>query len=188
MFKKSKYIALILGSFLALNLSVAGFAATPGSAPVKTLPAPVKTDIATPQSYKTIDPVSLVNDPQSYLNNQVKISATFDKFTSLGLDYPPAKRDSKSYIAFLIKRPDVPAQYNIPLSELKILMKREKAEKFIDLESGDQIEVYGKVFSTALGDPWVEVDSIKVLKAKNPKLMEKLNKPDDKSVKPPAKK
>ena len=47
--------------------------------------------------------------------------------------------------------------------------KKEVAEKNIDLDAGDEIEFTGKVFSTALGDPWMDVDSFKVLTVKKPK-------------------
>jgi len=51
---------------------------------------------------------------------------------------------------------------------MKIFIKRKEAEKtLLDIESGDKIEFCGKVFSTALNDPWIQVDSIKVLTQKN---------------------
>lgn len=50
----------------------------------------------------------------------------------------------------MIQRPDV-TDHNIPLSELKIFLKRAEAEKHIDLNAGDEVEFTGKVFSTALG-------------------------------------
>ena len=46
---------------------------------------------------------------------------------------------------------------------MKLFLKRDIAEKFIDLESGDKIEVYGRVFSSALGDPWIEVEHLKII-------------------------
>jgi hypothetical protein len=49
------------------------------------------------------------------------------------------------------------------LSELKIFLKKEVAEKNIDLDAGDEIEFTGKVFSTALGDPWMDVVDFKVV-------------------------
>ena len=39
----------------------------------------------------------------------------------------------------------------------------------MDLEQGDKIKISGKVFSTALGDPWVDIDDIKVLTKKENK-------------------
>ena len=59
--------------------------------------------------------------------------------------------------------------HNIPLSELKIFLKKEVAEKNIGLDAGDQVEFTGKVFSSALGDAWMDVDDFKVLTKKNPK-------------------
>ena len=52
---------------------------------------------------------------------------------------------------------------------MKIVIQREKAEKLLDLESGDKIELTGSVFSSALNDPWVEVDSVKILSVKQKK-------------------
>jgi hypothetical protein len=62
----------------------------------------------------------------------------------------------------LIKRDDT--TYDIPLSEMKLFLKRETAEKFIDLKTNDEIKIVGTVFSDALGDAWVNVDSITVVK------------------------
>ena len=82
------------------------------------------------------------------------------------MDYKPAFRDSQKYISFLIKRDDV-TDHTIPLSEMKIFIKRSEAEKFIELDSGDTIEVYGKVFSDALTDAWVDTDKLVILCKKN---------------------
>lgn len=117
--------------------------------------------------YTVVDPIQLVTNPQNYLNKKIKINAQFNKFSTLGLDYPPANRSSKDYISFLIKRPvENCTDCTIPLSELKLIVKRDKAEKIIDIESGDKIELYGTVFSAALNDPWVDVLEVKVLNAK----------------------
>ena len=108
-----------------------------------------------PVEYKNVSAIELVNKPNLYLNKNVKITAVFNKFSTLGLDYKPAMKSSKEYISFLLKRDDV-VDHTVPLSELKIFIKRTKAEKLVDLESGDKIEIKGKVFSNALGDAWVE--------------------------------
>ena len=42
-------------------------------------------------------------------------------------------------------------------------MTRKTAEQYIDLKPGDEIEYTGTVFSNALSDTWLEVDSFKVL-------------------------
>lgn len=108
-----------------------------------------------------INPLDLVSDPPKYLNQFVKIEGTFDRYTTLGLDYKPAFRDSKDYITFLIRRPEVKQKKNIiPLSELKMIIARKTAEKYTNLESGDNVVIFGKVFSSALNDPWVDVDHI----------------------------
>lgn len=114
--------------------------------------------------YKDANSLDIVKAPKSYYNSYVKITGKFDKFSTLGLDYSAVKKDSKDFISFLIKRDDV-KDYNIPLSELKLIVKRDYAEKeLINLEPGDEIKILGKVFSIALGDPWVEVDKVEYSK------------------------
>lgn len=117
--------------------------------------------------YTNVGALDVVANPFRYLHRNIKIRGKFDKFSTLGLDYPPALRPSDKYISFLIQRPDV-INHNIPLSEMKIFLKKEIAEKHIDLDAGDEIEFCGRVFSTALGDTWMDVDSIKVILKKNP--------------------
>lgn len=111
--------------------------------------------------YQMVNSLDVVNNPGNYLDKKIKMNVTFDKFSTLGLDYKPAFRNSKDYISFLIRRNDV-SDHVVPLSEMKLFLKRDVAEKFIDLESGDKIEVYGRVFSQALGDPWIEVEHLKI--------------------------
>lgn len=114
--------------------------------------------------YTSVNALDVVASPNRYLHRNIRIKAKFDKFSTLGLDYPAAMRSSDKYISFLIQRPD--SAHNIPLSELKVFLKKEVAEKHIDLDAGDEIEFTGKVFSTALGDPWVDVDNFTVLTQK----------------------
>lgn len=113
-------------------------------------------------SANTISPLSIVNCPKNYLNKVVVMKAKFDKFSTLGLDYKPAYKSSDDYISFLIKRDDT--THNIPLSEMKLFLKRTEAEKFIDLKTDDEIEIKGTVFSDALGDAWIDVAELKVIK------------------------
>ena len=129
--------------------------------------APVYPGLGAVPQYVSVGALDVVNNPQRYLNRNVKIIGKFDKFSTLGLDYPPANRPSEKYISFLIQRPDV-INHNIPLSEFKIFLKKEVAEKNIDLDAGDEIEFSGKIFSIALGDPWMDVDNFRVLTKKNP--------------------
>lgn len=124
---------------------------------------PAKTEPVS-YTYTPVKALDLVKNPTAYLNKRVKITAKFDKFSSLGLDYKPAMRSSEKYIAFLIRRDD--AKNDIPLSELKNFMKRETAEKFIDLETDDVVEYSGLVFSNALGDAWLEVEDFKIISSK----------------------
>lgn len=120
----------------------------------------------TVQTPTKVQPLDLVKSPNQFLNKKVVMDAKFDKFSTLGLDYKKAYKDSTKYIAFLIQRDDI-QDHNVPLSELKLFIKREYAEKFVDLNTGDKISITGTVFSTALGDPWVDITSIQVLE-KNP--------------------
>ena len=113
-------------------------------------------------AYLTVSPVSVVNNPSSFLNKNITFNAEIVSFTSLGLDYKPAYRDPSKYIGVLIRRPDVIDRV-VPLSEMKIFISRETAEKNIDVEAGDKVKISGKVFSTALGDPWVDATVFTVL-------------------------
>ena len=117
--------------------------------------------------YTTVNALDVVASPFKFLHRNIRIKAKFDKFSTLGLDYPAALRASDKYISILIQRPDV-GDHNIPLSEMKIFLKKELAEKNINLDAGDEIEFTGRVFSTALGDAWMDVDDLKVIAKKNP--------------------
>jgi len=130
---------------------------------------PMQADTQAEQNVYTSvqSPLDIVGNPAQFLNKKVKINAVFDKFSLLGLDYKPAFRSSEKYISFLIRRPDLTGTNIIPLSELKLLISRDIAEKqLIDVESGDKIEFTGQIFSTALNDPWIEVDNVKILTVK----------------------
>lgn len=121
--------------------------------------------VATPAAVEQCDivqPLNVVNSPKSYLNKTITMNAKFDKFSTLGLDYKPAFKSSDDYISFLIKRDDT--TYDIPLSEMKLFLKREEAEKFIDLKTDDEIQIVGTVFSDALGDAWIDVTKLTVTK------------------------
>ena len=119
-----------------------------------------------PVQYITVmTPIDIVSNPNTYLNKKVQFKAKFNKFSILGLDYPKINRPSTKYIAILIDRDDMGG--SVPLSELKIFLKRADAEKLMDLDAGDRIEIKGEVFSTALNDPWMDVDKLIVLTPKN---------------------
>ncbi len=122
----------------------------------------------TVKTYTTVLPVDVVNNPAKYLNKDITFTAEFVAFTSLGLDYKPAFRDGSKYIGILIKRDDV-KDHVIPLSEMKIFITREAAEKHIDVEAGDKIKISGNVFSNALGDVWVDANVFDVLTQKSKK-------------------
>ena len=118
--------------------------------------------VQTQTAGNTVKPLSVVNSPKTYLNKKIVMNAKFDKFSTLGLDYKPAFRSSDNYISFLIKRDDT--TYDIPLSEMKLFLKRELAEKNINLKTNDEIKITGTVFSDALGDAWIDVENITVTK------------------------
>lgn len=148
---KKIFINLLFLCVFSINLDVVSH-----SAPV----CPTKPAI----QYMQVSSSGLVNKPQLYLGKNIKITATFNKFSSLGLDYKPAMRSSKEYVSFLIKRENT-GDTIIPLSEVKFFIKKDKAEK-MDIESGDKVEITGKVFSNALGDAWVDVSELKNLTPK----------------------
>lgn len=122
---------------------------------------PVSQQVQTAQGIY-VKPLTIVNSPKTYLNKSVIMEAKFDKFSTLGLDYKPAFKSSEDYISFLIKRDDT--SYDIPLSEMKLFLKRNTAEKFIDLKTNDEIEIKGVVFSDALSDTWIDVSELKIIK------------------------
>ncbi len=163
--KKFIYVIAVL-IFCTVSFDVIADAA-PVSAPVNkmTTELPVKKTPA-PLQATVVSPVAIVNNPSLYLNKTVSFSGEFVSFTSLGLDYKPAFRESSKYIGVLIKRPDV-KDHTIPLSELKMFMTRELAEKNIDIDTGDTFYLTGKVFSNALGDPWLDITEFKITNQKN---------------------
>lgn len=123
--------------------------------------------VATPAVVNTspaigIKPLDVVANPKAYLNKVITMNAKFDKFSTLGLDYKSAFRSSEDYITFLIKRDDT--SYDIPLSEMKLFILRDEAEKHIDLKLNDEIKIQGVVFSDALGDAWIDVKSLELIK------------------------
>lgn len=119
-------------------------------------------DVVVKEASVLVSPVDVVKNSSIYLNKTVKFNARFDKFSTLGLDYPPALRKAEEYISFLIYRDDT--SFDIPLSEMKLFMKRDDAQKFIDLKSKDKVQVSGKVFSNALGDAWIDVINMEIVK------------------------
>ncbi len=131
---------------------------------------------------------SLLETPDSFIGKKIKFRGKFSSFTTLALDYEPALRKSKDYISLCIFRPDT----KIPLSELKLAYPLNEAKEnpvIKEIEEGDLIEFYGQVFSSALGEPWVDIVSLKDLQPKDKKgtedkvAEEKSSKTDQKSIK-----
>ena len=160
-----KKSGIILALVLCLGLGAGVYS--------QTAPATISKPVAANSTiqYKSVGALSVVSNPSAYLHRNIKIRAKFDKFSTLGLDYPPALRPSDKYISILIQRPDV-LNHDSPLSEMKIFLKKELAEKNINLDAGDEIEFTGRVFSTALGDTWFDVDNLTVISKKNPQQYE----------------
>lgn len=161
---KNKISSLLVIIFTFIGL---GFVYDVQAQPSKKTSVSVQKNIAQASApvYVEAKSLDIVANPSKYLNKRVKIKAQFDKFSTLGLDYKPAFKSSEKYISFLIKRDDV-INHVVPLSEMKIFMKRDDAEKHIDLEPGDIVEFDAFVFSNALGDPWLEVEGFRVLSSK----------------------
>jgi len=129
----------------------------------KPLPKPSDAEIsASIAAAMPVSPIVLLQNPSGYLNRKVTFSGTFNRFADIALDYKKAFRDSRDYVTFFILRPDV-KNATIPMSELKLFFPRKKSAEAMDLESGDQIQIVGTEFSTALDEPWVDVEHIKVL-------------------------
>ena len=174
-----RYFLILTALLLFANTVYAEEITLDKDTPAKTV---VQTPVIPQEEYKEVSALALVDAPAKYLNKPIKIKAKFDKFTALGLDYPPVKRDAKTYISFLIKRENVTA-YNIPLSELKLIVKRDYAEKeMVNVEQGDDIIIYGSVFSTAIGDPWVNVDRVTCITQHKDKDKDKNNDNDKKEA------
>lgn len=123
------------------------------------------------ENVQSITTQQLVDNPNQYLHKNVKFTAPFHAYSSLALDYKPALRPSKSYLSFLILRPNS----KVPFSEIKLAMpipkdKDPKNKLLQDLKDGDTIEVAGTVFATALDEPWVDVKQlVKIASAPDPK-------------------
>lgn len=166
-YMRDKIKLSIFTAIISIGLALGVNAATETAKPAVSPPVATQKTINRPTvNYELVNSLDVVANPAKYLNKHIKIRATFDKFSTLGLDYKPAFRSSDKYISFLIKREDV-TNHTIPLSEMKNFLAREEAEKYIDLTSGDKIEYTGIVFSNALGDVWISVDGFTVLSQQN---------------------
>lgn len=114
-----------------------------------------------------VQPERLVDQPNAYLNKNVRFTANFFAYSSLALDYKPIMRSAKTHLSFLVLRNNS----KVPLSELKLAMLIPKDEKgadsklLLELKEGDQVEITGKVAGVALDEPWVDVLKLKRLKA-----------------------
>ncbi len=108
----------------------------------------------------TVALADLVSDPKKFLGKRVVIAGEFNSFSTLPLDYEKAMRSSKDYIGLVLSRPD---HSEIPLVELKLAapLKMFK-DNSINIEHGNKVILRTKVFAVALGEPWLDVESIEV--------------------------
>jgi lysyl-tRNA synthetase class II len=77
-------------------------------------------------------------------------------------------RERKKYISLTLLRPKT----QIPLGELKLAIKINDAQRheyLSKIAEGDTVKIKGKVFSAALGEPWVDINQIQVTKGPNSK-------------------
>ena len=96
-----KKISIILALVVTLGIGMNVYS--------QTTPSTISKSIATNAAlqYTTVNALDVVVSPFKFLHRNIKIKAKFDKFSTLGLDYPPALRPSDKYISILIQRPDV---------------------------------------------------------------------------------
>jgi hypothetical protein len=128
------------------------------------VPAPAKAVVSLPNII-TVTPKELVSNPKVYQKKNVQLQGVVSGFSALGLDYPKVNYSAKDYVTLVIYRQDVPEQFQIPLTELKLFLKRDVIKDIKRLGQGDTISLQGTVVSDALGDAWVEVGKLTVLKS-----------------------
>jgi hypothetical protein len=164
--------AIVLASAVVLPINTIAAPAKPAAKTEKEKEKPAeKKESSKPEpvieNVQSVTPDQLIEKPHEYLNKNVRFTANFYAFSSLALDYKPAMRASKQYLSFLVTK----ETSKVPLSEIKLayLMPKENDEKenklLTQLKEGDQVEITGKVFNTALDDPWLDVLKLKKLKS-----------------------
>ncbi|MBX9667139.1 MAG: hypothetical protein K2X93_05945 [Candidatus Obscuribacterales bacterium] len=112
-----------------------------------------------------VSPEQLIEKPKDFLGKNIRFTADFAGFCTLALNYKPAFRPQKTHISFLVRKPDS----KVPLSEMKLALPipketdKTKNKLLTSLKDGDKLEITGKVFSTALDEPWIDVVAVKRL-------------------------
>ena len=144
---------VLIACAIAPNLTASATAVTP---------AKVAHTAVKPAKPVAVNLITLLKHPDAYLHKPVQFSGTFSSFSSLGLDYKPAFRDGKEHVGLLLFRPDALPAHKIPLAEVKIFIHRKESEKLPDLETNDLVTIVGTPFSTALGDVWVDVNTLTI--------------------------
>lgn len=111
----------------------------------------------------TLKPGDLVSKPELYKNKEFCLEGKFHSFGQLALDYPKAMRSKKDNLSLTIYRPDT----EIPLGELKLAYNIKRAKenkKLTKLKKDNIIKIKGKVFSTALDEPWADILELEIIK------------------------
>lgn len=106
--------------------------------------------------------INVVSAPEKYKGRKLVLDGYFFSYSTLALDYKKAYRSSKDFVSIVLSRPDFP---EIPLVEMKLAVPIKMFKENEDLQGidhGDLIRLEAKVFEVALGEPWLEVQSIKV--------------------------
>lgn len=111
---------------------------------------------------KTVSLADIVSKPEQWIDQSICFSGIFESYSDLGLDHPTVERPHTEYVTFIVSRPDT----NIPLSELKLFVPikiiESHSKEVSKIKKGSQITFQGKPFATILGEPWVDVLSIKL--------------------------
>jgi hypothetical protein len=142
------------------------FSVVQAATPVKKVPpSPAGKVAVNLPNIVMVTPKELISNPKVYQKKNVQLQGVVSGFSALGLDYPRVKFPAKDYVTLVIYRQDVPEQFKIPLTELKLFLKRDVIKDIKRLGQGDTISLQGTVVSDALGDAWVDVAKITVLKS-----------------------
>lgn len=111
--------------------------------------------------------VDIVAEPKKFLNKKIYLEGDFYSYSTLALDYPKAMKSSKDFIGIVLSRPDAA---EIPLVELKIaapvlLFK----DTNLNIDQGDRIGIKAKIYAIALGEAWLDAESIEIIKKNSKK-------------------
>jgi hypothetical protein len=153
---------LLLLSLLAFNFSLSSLAnQNTKTEPKKEVKKIIKNEVI--GCSNSISLKELVSEPEKWLNKEICIDGVFSSFSALALDYPPAMRERRKYVSLTLFRSNT----QIPLGELKLAMSLDTAqhhEALTKIAENDLVKIKGKVFSVALGEPWMDINQIQIVK------------------------